>query len=140
MLLRVGATGLCHSDLHLINGEWKDVIPVPLPITPGHEVAGWIEEIGSSVPQGLLEKGDLVAIFGGCGCGVCVHCKGGEEQLCNYPTWPGFSSVGGGYSESILVPSYRFLIRVDKKYGLKPEELAPLTDAGLTPYRANYLQ
>jgi propanol-preferring alcohol dehydrogenase len=136
VLLRVGAVGLCHSDLHLINGEWKDVIPVPLPITPGHEVAGWVEEIGDSVPQGLLEKGDLVVVFGGWGCGVCVHCKGGEEQLCNYPTWPGFSSLDGGYSESILIPSYRFLIRVDKKYGLKPEELAPLTDAGLTPYRA----
>jgi propanol-preferring alcohol dehydrogenase len=136
VLLRVGAAGLCHSDLHLINGEWKDLIPVPLPLTPGHEVAGWIEEIGSSVPQGLLEKGDLVAVFGGWGCGVCVHCKGGEEQLCNYPAWPGFSSFDGGYSERILVPSYRFLIRVDKKYGLKPEELAPLTDAGLTPYRA----
>jgi D-arabinose 1-dehydrogenase-like Zn-dependent alcohol dehydrogenase len=50
VLLRVGAVGLCHSDLHLINGEWKDLIPVPLPLTPGHEVAGWIEEIGSSVP------------------------------------------------------------------------------------------
>jgi alcohol dehydrogenase, propanol-preferring len=58
------------------------------------------------------------------------------EQLCNSPTWPGLSSFDGGFSENILVPSYRFLIKVDKKYRLKPEELAPLTDAGLTPYRA----
>jgi D-arabinose 1-dehydrogenase-like Zn-dependent alcohol dehydrogenase len=49
VLVRVGASGLCHSDLHLINGEWEDLLPVPLPITPGHEVAGWIEEMGDSV-------------------------------------------------------------------------------------------
>jgi alcohol dehydrogenase, propanol-preferring len=48
----------------------------------------------------------------------------------------GLSSFDGGFSDYILVPSYRFLIKVDKKYRLKPEELAPLTDAGLTPYRA----
>jgi propanol-preferring alcohol dehydrogenase len=49
---------------------------------------------------------------------------------------PGLSSFDGGYSEFMLVPSYRFLIRVDRKYGTTPENLAPLTDAGLTPYRA----
>jgi alcohol dehydrogenase, propanol-preferring len=136
VLVRVGASGLCHSDLHLINGEWKDVIPVTLPITPGHEVAGWVEEIGDSVPQGVLNKGDLVAVFGGWGCGICIHCKGGDEQLCNFAAWPGLSSFDGGFSENILIPSYRFLIKVEKKYGLNPEELAPLTDAGLTPYRA----
>ncbi len=136
VLVKVAASGLCHSDLHLINGEWKDMLTIPLPITPGHEVAGWVEEVGDSVPQGILDKGDLVAIFGGWGCGVCFHCKGGDEQLCKFATWPGLSSFDGGFSEYILVPSYRFLIKVDKKYRLKPEELAPLTDAGLTPYRA----
>jgi len=135
VLVRVAASGLCHSDLHLINGEWRDVLPVSLTITPGHEVAG-VEEVGDSVPQGILDKGDLVAIFGGWGCGVCIHFKGGDEQLCKFATWPGLSSFDGGFSEYILVPSYRFLIKVDKKYRLKPEELAPLTDAGLTPYRA----
>lgn len=42
VLLRIGATGLCHSDLHLINGDWKDSIPLSLPVTPGHEIAGWV--------------------------------------------------------------------------------------------------
>ena len=46
VLVKVAAAGLCHSDLHLINGEWKDVIPLKLPKTPGHEISGWIEEIG----------------------------------------------------------------------------------------------
>ena len=76
VLVKVAASGLCHSDLHLVNGEWKNVLPIPLPITPGHEVAGWVEEIGDSVPQGFLDKGDLVAIFGGWGCGVCIVQKG----------------------------------------------------------------
>ena len=55
----MGASGLCHSDLHLINGEWKDVLPLKLPKTPGHEVAGWIEEIGESVPEtAKMKEGD----------------------------------------------------------------------------------
>jgi alcohol dehydrogenase, propanol-preferring len=139
VLVKVAAAGLCHSDLHLINGQWKDIIPIQLPITPGHEVAGWIEELGNSVPRGVLDIGDLVAVFGGWGCGICFHCKNGDEQLCINPKWPGLSSWNdGGYSQYILVPSYRFLINVNnhKKYGIRPEELAPLTDAGLTPYRA----
>jgi propanol-preferring alcohol dehydrogenase len=136
VLVKVGAAGLCHNDLHLIAGEWKDVIPIVLPITPGHEIAGWVEEIGDAVPQGILNKGDLLVVFGGWGYGVCIQCKSGNEQLCNFGAWPGLSSYEGGFSENVLVPSYRYLIKVDKKYGLNPEELAPLTVAGLTPYRA----
>ena len=114
VLVKVGATGLCHSDLHLINGDWKEIIPINLPKTPGHEVAGWVEEIGDSVPLNLLEKGDLVVVFGGLGCGTCIYCKGGDEQMCKYAKCPSLSSFDGGYSEFILVPSYRFLIKVDK--------------------------
>jgi len=138
VLVKVGATGLCHSDLHLINGDWKEIIPINLPKTPGHEVAGWVEEIGDSVPLNLLEKGGLVVVFRGLGCGTCIYCKGGDEQMCKYAKWPGLSSFDGGYSEFILVPSYRFLIKVDKtkNNNTNPENLAPLTDACLTPYRA----
>lgn len=136
VLVKVGAAGLCHSDLHLMNGEWKDAIPLALPKIPGHENAGWVEEIGDTVPEELFSKGDLVAIFGGWGCGICKFCKSGDEQLCVAPRWPGLSQLDGGYSEYILVPSYRFLVKVGKKGKLVPEELAPLTDAGLTPYRA----
>lgn len=136
VLVKVAAAGLCHSDLHLMNGEWRDAIPLKLPKTPGHENAGWVEAIGATVPEGLFAKGDLVAIFGGWGCGVCRFCKGGDEQLCSAPRWPGLSDNDGGYSEYIVVPSYRFLVKVGAKGRLNPEELAPLTDAGLTPYRA----
>jgi propanol-preferring alcohol dehydrogenase len=135
VVVRVGAAGLCHSDLHLISGEWKDAIPLALPVTPGHEVAGWIEELGEAVPAGLFNSGDLVAVFGGWGCGACSICKRGDEQMCPLAKWPGLSQYDGGYSQYIFVPSYRFLIKVmDSR--LTPQELAPLTDAGLTPYRA----
>lgn len=136
VLVRVGAAGLCHSDLDLMSGEWKESIPLQLPQTPGHEVAGWVEAIGETVPPGLFNKDDLVAVFGGWGCGICTFCKRGDEQLCIHPYWPGLSQSEGGFSEYILVPSYRFLIRAGNRGRLTPEELAPLTDAGLTPYRA----
>jgi propanol-preferring alcohol dehydrogenase len=135
VLVKVGAAGLCHSDLHLMNGEWKNAIPLALPHIPGHENAGWIEEIGDKVPEGLFSKGELVAIFGGWGCGICAFCKRGDEQLCITGHWPGIFDPGG-YSEYMVVPSYRFLVKIPKRGRLNPEELAPLTDAGLTPYRA----
>lgn len=135
VLVKVGGAGLCHSDLHLISGEWKDAIPLALPMTPGHEVAGWVEEVGDLVPKGIFTSGDLVAVFGGWGCGACAMCKRGDEQMCPIAKWPGLSQHDGGYSQYILVPSYRFLVKV-KGSKLTPRELAPLTDAGLTPYRA----
>ncbi|MER5176356.1 MAG: alcohol dehydrogenase catalytic domain-containing protein [Candidatus Nitrosocosmicus sp.] len=80
VIVKVGATGLCHSDLHLMNGEWRDLIPLNLPKTPGHEVAGWVEETGKSVPTDLLQIGDLVVVFGGWGCGICTFCKSGDDR------------------------------------------------------------
>lgn len=137
VIVKVGATGLCHSDLHLINGDWQKTLPLDLPKTPGHEIAGWVEEIGNGVPNNSIKEGDLVVIFGGWGCGYCLYCKRGDEQMCKFPKWPGLSDYDGGFSEYILVPSHRFLIKVDDANTLlNPEELAPLTDAGLTSYRA----
>ena len=117
----MGATGLCHSDLHLIDGDWKKSIPLQLPITPGHEIAGWIEELGDSVPKGILNKGDMVAVFGGWGCGVCVYCKNGDEQMCSFGKWPGIMT-NGGFAEYVLVDSYRFLINVQKNENNGNEE------------------
>ncbi|HYY67654.1 MAG TPA: alcohol dehydrogenase catalytic domain-containing protein, partial [Nitrososphaeraceae archaeon] len=69
------------TDVQLIDGYFRQYNPMKLPITPGHESAGWVEEIGSTVPEGIIEKGDLVAIFGAWGCGVCPYCKRGDEQI-----------------------------------------------------------
>jgi alcohol dehydrogenase, propanol-preferring len=136
VLVRVGAAGLCHSDIHLINGDWEKSLPLILPKIPGHEISGWVEETGSSVPEHVIQKGDFVAVFGGWGCGSCMYCKRGDEQMCKTPKWPGLSQYDGGFSEYLLVPSYRFLVKIDRESTLSPEEVAPLTDAGLTPYRA----
>lgn len=135
ILIKIGGAGLCHSDLHLISGEWKDAIPLVLPTIPGHEIAGWVEEVGELVPEGMFERGDLVAVFGGWGCGSCMACKRGDEQMCPIAKWPGLSQYDGGFSQYMAVLSYRFLIPV-KDPKLKAQEVAPLTDAGLTPYRA----
>jgi propanol-preferring alcohol dehydrogenase len=53
-----------------MNGDWKKSIPLKLPITPGHGIAGYVEGIGDAVPQQFLQKGDAVAVFGGWGCGM----------------------------------------------------------------------
>jgi|SRR6185503_3486145 propanol-preferring alcohol dehydrogenase len=75
VLIKVGAAALYHSDLRLINGEWKDAIPLELPKIPGHENAGWVGEMGDTVPKGLFSEGELVAIFGGWGYGLCIYRK-----------------------------------------------------------------
>src|ERR1041384_8753398 len=72
VMVKVGATGLCHSDLHLVNGDWKKTLPLNLPKIPGHEIAGWVEETGAGVPVNSIKEGDLVVIFGGWGCGYCL--------------------------------------------------------------------
>ena len=70
-------------------------------------------------------------MVGGWGDGTCRHCQQGNTQICSHGRWPGFGPYGG-YSEFIPVPP-RYLVKVDKH--LKAEDLAPLTDAGMTPYR-----
>ena len=63
-----------------------NTIPPQLPIITGHEIAGWV---GNLVPKEFLQKGDLVVVFAGWGCGVCIYCKDGNEQICPYAQWPG---------------------------------------------------
>lgn len=134
VLIKVTATGMCRTDFQLVDGYFKDYGPLTFPITPGHEIAGAVEKIGSLVPKTAgLTEGDQVVIAGGWGDGTCRWCQAGDTQICGHGRWPGFGPYGG-YAEFLPVP-YKYLIRVDKKYNLKAEELAPLTDAGLTPYR-----
>ena len=127
VLVRVGGAGLCHSDLHLADGD----IPV-LPSFPwvlGHEVAGWVEALGRGVRG--VSHGEPVAIFGGWGCGTCRVCVGGNEQLCNTTSWLGIGHPGG-FARYVVAP-VRHLVPLGS---LDPVAGAPLTDAALTPYRA----
>jgi propanol-preferring alcohol dehydrogenase len=134
VLVRVEAAGMCRTDVQLIEGYFKDALPLKFPATPGHEIAGRVERIGNRVPStSNLVIGDQVVVVGGWGDGTCRQCRSGNEQICAHGAWPGFGPYGG-YGEYVPVP-YRYLIRIDSKYNLPAEELAPLTDAGLTPYR-----
>lgn len=132
ILVRVKAAGMCRTDVQLMDGYFRKYAEASFPLTPGHEIAGVVQKIGSLVPKSAgFEEGDQVVVVGGWGDGTCRHCQEGNTQICAHGRWPGFGPYGG-YSEFVPVPS-RYLIKVDKR--LKAEELAPLTDAGLTPYR-----
>jgi len=127
VLVKVTGAYVCTSDLDIISGHIPEI---KLPLTLGHNNAGYVEQVGQGVPD--FKKGDAVAVFGGWGCGSCRFCRQGEEQLCSLTRWVGFG-VDGGYAEYLHVPSPRHLIKLDK---LEPVDAAPLLDIGLTPYRA----
>lgn len=130
VLIKVGGAGMCRTDFQLIDGYFS--LPMPLPVTPGHEVAGTIDRIGSAVPASAgLSEGAQVVVFGPQGDGSCRQCHRGNEQICNQGHWVGFGPYGG-YAEYVPV-AYQQVIPVSG--GLSPVSLAPLTDAGLTPYR-----
>lgn len=133
-LLKVTAAGMCRTDVQLLDGYFRPYAEMKFPVTPGHEIAGEISKIGAAAAKkGGFAEGDQVVVVGGWGDGTCRHCHEGNEHICAHGQWPGFGPHGG-YAEYLPVP-VRYLIKVDKRYNLKAEELAPLTDAGLTPYR-----
>ena len=132
--LRVGASGACHSDLHLM--DWPEgTVGFKLPFTLGHEVAGWVDKLGPGAHG--FEVGDKVAVHGPWGCGRCARCRRGEENYCARAAERAAAGVGlgvdGGMAEYLLVPSTRHLVPIGR---LDPTEAAPLTDAGLTSYHA----
>src|SRR6516164_2918255 len=132
ILVQVRACGMCRSDVQLIDGYFRKYADVPTPITLGHEITGVVSKIGSIVPKASgFKEGDHVVVAPGWGDGTCRHCQIGNTHICPNVRWPGFGPVGG-FAEFIPVPA-RYVIKVDSR--LKFEELAPLTDAGLTPYR-----
>jgi propanol-preferring alcohol dehydrogenase len=134
VLVRVGGAGMCRTDFQLVDGYFANGLEMDYPITPGHEVSGWIDGVGSQVPKSAgLSEGDQVVVFGSWGDGACRQCHEGNEQLCAHGVWAGFARHGG-YQEYMPV-HYRYLIKVPGRGDLSPETLAPLTDAGLTPYR-----
>jgi alcohol dehydrogenase, propanol-preferring len=131
--VRVAGCGVCRTDLRIASGE---TTRVELPLTLGHEIAGWIEAAGGEASPLLQDAGlshdEAVVVFGGWGCGVCGECRTGQEQRCPYGRSPGFQ-VDGGYAEAVLVPHPRHLVPLE---GLEPVHAAPLADAGVTSYRA----
>ncbi len=134
LLIRVGGSGACHSDLHVM--EWPaGALAYPLPFTLGHETAGWIEKMGPGVEG--WQVGEAVAVYGPWGCGRCRACRLSRETACERAAEIGAAGGGlgrdGGMAEYMLIPSGRLLVPLGD---LDPCEVAPLTDAGLTPYHA----
>lgn len=130
VLVKVGAAGACHSDLHVMHQPAEE-FAFPTPMTLGHENAGWVEASGVGVEG--FEPGEPVAIYGIMGCGYCRACRRGADNACrNVP--PGGIGLGrdGGMAPYVAVPVEQ-LIRIGD---LDVTQAAPLTDAGLTPYHA----
>lgn len=133
VLVRIGGAGACHSDISLM--EFSAAARREVPMTLGHENAGWIEAFGpGAVPTPGLEVGAPVAVYGAWGCGQCSNCRKGMENYCpnGVGSGPGLS-VDGGMAEYLLVPAARYLVPLGD---MPPVVAAPLTDAGLTPYHA----
>ncbi|HTC35835.1 MAG TPA: NAD(P)-dependent alcohol dehydrogenase [Bryobacteraceae bacterium] len=129
--------GICHSDLHQVRNEWKNVMPTVYPCVPGHEIVGRVTSVGKAVTK--FKPGDLAGV----GCMVdsdrtCPECQAGLEQFCpnstltyNMPDKHLGGVTYGGYSDSIVVDE-RFVLHIPANLNLAGA--APLLCAGITTY------
>jgi NAD+-dependent secondary alcohol dehydrogenase Adh1 len=130
VIVRIGAAGLCRTDLHIQEGQWAEKSQVKLPYTPGHENAGWIEEVGSAVTN--VQKGDTVIVHPFITCGLCGPCRRGDDMHCVNGSFPGINRDGG--FADFLQTSARSVVKLGP--GLEPKDIAALADAGLTAIHA----
>ncbi|PPG43207.1 NAD(P)-dependent alcohol dehydrogenase [Pseudoclavibacter sp. RFBA6] len=134
VLIDIAYSGICHSDIHTVRGEWGEV---PYPLAPGHEIVGTVAEVGSGVTKHKV--GDRVGV--GCmvnSCRECDNCKAGSEQYCtngNVMTYGGKDRDGsitqGGYATNVVVDA-DFVLSVPES--IPYEKAAPLLCAGVTTY------
>lgn len=128
-------SGICHSDLHTVNGDWG---PQPYPLVPGHEIVGRVLEVGPEVKS--YKVGDHVGV--GCmvdSCQACDQCDHGEEQYCRNGMTPTYGAkdrisgeiTQGGYSKHIVVRE-EFVLRIPE--GLDMSRAAPILCAGITTF------
>lgn len=126
--IKIKACGVCHTDLHTVEGE----LPLPrMPIVPGHEIVGIVDELGEECHR--YKKGERVGVaWLYSSCGLCKFCKMGLENLCENAKFTGFH-VNGGYEEYMIV-------REDYAYPIpdnfSDENAAPLLCAGIIGYRS----
>ena len=137
ILIDIKFSGICHSDIHQLRGDWG---PQKYPQVPGHEIAGVVAAVGKSVTK--FKVGDHAGV--GCmvdSCGTCDSCKHGEEQHCDngatvftygYPEKSSPTGITqGGYANNIVVKE-RFAISIPKSISL--QDAVPLLCAGITTY------
>lgn len=139
VLVRIEASGVCHSDIHLWEGGYEGAAGtflkvedrgVKFPITPGHEISGKIEAIGESVSG--FSVGDRVVVYPWIGEGSCPACRVAQENLCDTPKTIGIYR-DGGYSELVLVPNFRYLVKIGN---MDVNSSASLACSGLTAFNA----
>ena len=126
--IRVGACGVCRTDLHVVDGELPDI---PYPIVPGHEVVGRVDALGQGVAS--LRLGERVGVpWLGATCGICPYCRQDRENLCDHPVFTGYTRDGGFASHLLADARYCFPL------GEAGEDtaLAPLLCAGLIGWRS----
>jgi len=131
VLVRVSYCGVCRTDLHVIEGE---LAPQKSPVIPGHQVIGVIEKLGSggSPGSGRFPVGARVGIaWLHYTDGTCEFCRSGAENLCDHPTFTGYT-VDGGYAEHIVAPQ-DFIYAIPEQF--PDEQAAPLLCAGIIGFR-----
>jgi alcohol dehydrogenase, propanol-preferring len=127
VLIRVAACAVCRTDLHVVDGE---LTQPKLPLVPGHEIVGTVEQLGQSVTRFMV--GDRVGVpWLGWTCGECKYCRSGQENLCDRAQFTGYT-LDGGYAE-YTVADQRFCFPIPDLYS--DPEAAPFMCAGLIGYR-----
>jgi propanol-preferring alcohol dehydrogenase len=128
VLLKVLANGVCRTDLHIVEGELAEP---KLPLIPGHQIVGRVEALGEQAAG--VAAGDRVGVpwLGGTD-GVCPYCRSGRENLCDSPTFTGYTR-DGGYAEYVTARA-DFVLPIPKQF---PDlQAAPLLCAGLIGFRS----
>src|SRR5438552_3585966 len=128
LLVRIATCAVCRTDLHVVDGELPDP---KLPLIPGHQIVGYVEEIGPDIPSSFA-IGDRVGIpWLAWTDGECVYCRSNRENLCDRARFTGYT-IDGGYAE-FGVADARFCCHLPDRYN--DVEVAPLLCAGLIGYR-----
>lgn len=133
VLIKVAGNGLCHSDISMQQMPKEMVEPIgwKVPFTLGHEIGGWIEELGEGVTG--FKAGDPVVLVSSYFCGNCEYCLKGQTNNCENAAAGRGYGMNGGLAEYVLVDKPQQIIKLDK---LDPATAGPLTDAGSTSYHA----
>jgi propanol-preferring alcohol dehydrogenase len=140
VLIKVESSGVCHSDIHLWEGGYEGFEGqflkttdrgVKYPLTPGHEIAGIVDSLGEEA-EGFT-KDQKVLVYPWIGEGLCPACRIGQENLCDKPRSLGVY-MDGGYAEYVLVPSYKYLLKMDDE--MDTNASATLSCSALTAYGA----
>jgi propanol-preferring alcohol dehydrogenase len=127
VLVRVRACGVCRTDLHVIEGELP---PRKSPVIPGHQVVGVVEKLGEGARR-YVDGARVGVAWLHHTDGTCMYCRMGEENLCDNPTFTGYT-VDGGYAEYVVAPE-DFIYEIPE--GFSDEQAAPLLCAGIIGFR-----